>query len=1059
MSIVSWFTRNPVASNLLMATVVGAGLLTAPRIKREIFPEFSTDTISITVAYPGAAPEEVEESICIKIEEEVDGIDGVDRVTSNASEGAGLVMVELRDDADNQKVLDDVKSRVDAIDTFPDEAEEPVVRELTFRRQVLNIAVSGDLDERSLKTIAERVRDGVTALPGITQAEVVSTRPYEISIEVAEDALRRHRLRFEDVADAVRRSSLDLPGGSVKTRGGEVLLRTKGQAYVGRDFEEIVVMSRPDGSRVTLGEVATVVDGFAETDQAARFDGRPAALVQVYRIGDQDALAISDTVNAYCATASSWLPDGVRLTPWLDQAELLRSRQDLLVRNGLQGFVLVFLVLALFLRFELAVWVSIGIPISFLGTFALMPWLDVSINMMSLFAFIVVLGIVVDDAIVVGENIYSHSQRGKPGLLAAIEGTQEVAVPVTFAVLTTIAAFAPMLVVPGNTGPFWAVIALTVIPTLAFSMVESKLILPAHLRHLDSKKKLSRRGPAAWWRKFQGLFADSVEHFAVRLYRPSLEFALQNRYLTVALALTTFALTVGAVAGGYVRFVFFPSVDGDNVVATLTMPQGTPVEVTSREIRRIEAAALQLRDELAREVEGREDQAAAPLRHVLTAIGEQPYRKIQEEGGGRVVAEGYSGSHLGEVNIQLAPSELRAFTSQEVGDRWRDLVGPVYGATELKYSSSLLNIGADLDVRLRGQDIGALRAAADQLKEHLGTIDGVYDVSDSFEEGKEQLELRVRPEAEGLGLTMADLARQVRQGFYGEEAQRVQRGRDDVKVMVRYPEAERRSLENVEAMRIRTPAGDEIPFETVADAELGRGFSSIRRTDRSREIAVTAEVDETRNDVNTVVTQLERGYLPGLIAGHPGMRYAFEGERKEQAETIGGLGRGFVVALLLIYVLMAIPFRSYLQPLVVMSAIPFGLIGAVLGHIVMGMELSVLSVCGIVALAGVVVNDSIVLVDFVNRRRAEGGEVLTAVREAGVQRFRPILLTSLTTFAGLTPLLLEKSVQASFLIPMAISLGFGVLFATFISLVLVPAGYLILEDLGRSARWLYPPRS
>jgi multidrug efflux pump subunit AcrB len=405
MSIVSWFTRNPVASNLLMATVVGAGLLTAPRIKREIFPEFSTDTISITVAYPGAAPEEVEESICIKIEEEVDGIDGVDRVTSNASEGAGLVMVELLDDADNQKVLDDVKSRVDAIDTFPDEAEEPVVRELTFRRQVLNIAVSGDLDERSLKTIAERVRDGVTALPGITQAEVVSTRPYEISIEVAEDALRRHRLRFEDVADAVRRSSLDLPGGSVKTRGGEVLLRTKGQAYVGRDFEEIVVMSRPDGSRVTLGEVATVVDGFAETDQAARFDGRPAALVQVYRIGDQDALAISDTVNAYCATASSWLPDGVRLTPWLDQAELLRSRQDLLVRNGLQGFVLVFLVLALFLRFELAVWVSIGIPISFLGTFALMPWLDVSINMMSLFAFIVVLGIVVDDAIVVGENI------------------------------------------------------------------------------------------------------------------------------------------------------------------------------------------------------------------------------------------------------------------------------------------------------------------------------------------------------------------------------------------------------------------------------------------------------------------------------------------------------------------------------------------------------------------------------------------------------------------------------------------------------------------------------
>ncbi|MDA0934949.1 MAG: efflux RND transporter permease subunit, partial [Planctomycetota bacterium] len=464
------------------------------------------------------------------------------------------------------------------------------------------------------------------------------------------------------------------------------------------------------------------------------------------------------------------------------------------------------------------------------------------------------------------------------------------------------------------------------------------------------------------------------------------------------------------------------------------------------------AAALKLRDELAAKApEG----SAPPIRHVLTAIGEQPYRKVQEEGGGRVVAQGYSGSHFGEVNIQLAPSEVRSFTSQEVADRWRELVGPVYGASELKYSSSLLSVGADVDVRLRSEDIPALKEATERLKEHLATIDGVFDVSDSFDEGKEELELRIRPEAEALGLSMADLARQVRQGFYGEEAQRVQRGRDDIKVMVRYPEDERRSLADVESMRIRTPAGAEIPFETVADVELGRGYSAIRRTSRSREISVTTEVDETRTDVNTVVQALETGFLPGLVAEYPGMTYAFEGEQKEQQETIQGLAQGFLFALMLIYVLMAVPFRSYVQPLVVMSAIPFGLIGAVLGHFVMGMQLSVLSIVGIVALAGVVVNDSIVLVDFVNRRREQGGELLLAIREAGVRRFRPILLTSLTTFAGLTPLLLEKSVQALFLIPMAISLGFGVLFATFISLVLVPSGYLILDDLHRAWRWLY----
>ncbi len=1052
---VAWFARNPVAANLLMAFLIVSGLIAALRVKREIFPEFATDTISVSVAYPGASPAEVEEGICIRIEEEVQGIEGVERLRSTAAEGTGTVLIETLQGADLSRVLDDVKSKVDAIDNFPVEAEEPVIRELTWRRQVLNVAISGELDERSLRRLGERVRDDIVGLDGVTQADLVAVRPYEVGIEVSESALRRHRLSFQEVADAVRRTSLDLPGGSVKTPAGEILLRAKGQAYVGRDFENIVVLTRADGTRVRVRDVANVRDGFAETDQFSRFDGKPCALVQVYRVGDQDALAISEAVHRYCAEASSRFPAGVRLTPWLDQAEILKSRQDLLVHNGIGGFLLVFLVLALFLRLDLAIWVSLGIPVSFLGALWLMPMLGVSVNMLTLFAFILVLGIVVDDAIVVSENVYSHIQRGKTGLLAAIEGTQEVSVPVTFAVLTTVAAFLPMLFVPGNTGPFWAVIPMIVIPTLGFSWLESKLILPAHLRHLKPRDP-NRRGMLAWWGRFQNVFASSLEQFAVRLYRPSLEFALRNRYLTTALAIALFALTIGLLAGGHVKFVFFPSVEGDNVVAALQMPQGTPVEETARVMRRIEAAALTLRDELASK--SATTDGKPPIRHVLTSIGDQPYRKIQEEGGGKLVATGFSAAHLGEVNIQLAPSETRSFTSDSVASRWRELVGPVFGASSLTFSSSLISVGADVDVRLAGQDLTELEAVSAELQAEIGRLPGVYDIADSFDAGKEELQLKIRPSAEALGLSMADLAGQVRQGFYGEEAQRIQRGRDDVKVMVRYPESERRSLTDVREMRVRTPSGDEVPFDTVADARLGRGYAAIQRTDRARTIDVTANVDEADQDVNKVTRELQQRILPRVLAAHPNVRWSFEGERREQQETLGGLMRGFLLAILLIFALMAVPFRSYLQPLIVMSVIPFGLIGAVVGHMVMGMDLSVLSLCGIVALAGVVVNDSLVLVDFVNRRRAEHVDLLTAVREAGVSRFRPILLTSLTTFAGLLPLLLEKSVQALFLIPMAISLAFGVLFATLITMVLVPAGYLILEDAARGWRWLYGRR-
>ncbi len=1034
---VAWFVHNPVAANLLMFAIIAGGILSVSGIKKEVFPEFRANTINVSVVYPGASPEEVEESICKRIEEELESVDGVKELRSRSAEGSGTVSAELLVGTDTAKALDEIKTRVDSLDTLPEEAEAPIVSELRLRRQTISVAISGELDERSLRELGQQVRDEVAELDGITQVQLSAIRPYEIAIEVSEQALQRHGLTFDEVVTAIRRSSLDLPGGSVKTRGGEVLLRAIGQAYSGQEFERLVLWTRPDGSRLRLGDVAEVRDGFAESDESARFDGKPAVLIDVFRVGDQDALAISTAVRDYIARSQPRMPEGVTLTAWRDEAQLLESRLELLIRNGLSGFALVFVVLALFLRFRLALWVSIGIPISFLGALWLMPALGASINMLTLFSFILVLGIVVDDAIVVGENVYTHNRQGKTGITAAIEGAREVAVPVTFAILTTIAAFLPMLNVPGPVGELWAVIPTIVIATLIFSMVESKLVLPAHLRHLDA------RPPRGLWTRFQDRFAKALEGFAHRLYRPVLQAALHRRYLTVSIACAIFALTIGVISGGWVRFVFFPPVDGDNVVVDVTLPAGTPASQTADEMLALENAALRLRDDFPDDIQ-----------HVMTSVATQPFRLAQEEGGGRI-AEANRGGHFGEVNIQLAPSERRRATSKQIEQRWREIAGEVPGAVEVAFSSSLLSVGADLEIRLRGEDMDELLAAVAKVENKLAEYPAVSDVRNSFRAGKAEVELQIRETAEPLGVTLSDLARQVRQGFYGAEAQRVQRGRDDIKVMVRYPREQRRSLSDLEQMRIRTPRGDEVPFATVAEMSLGQGAASIERVNRKRAISITAEIDESTSDSNTILTSMDKEFLPRLAAEHRGITYSFQGEQQQQADTLSGLGTGSIFALLLIYGLMAIPFRSYTQPLIVMSVIPFGLVGAVIGHIIMGMELSILSLCGIVALAGVVVNDSLVLVDFVNRRRDSGGNLLEAVRDAGVARFRPIMLTSLTTFAGLFPLLLEQSVQAKFLVPMAVSLAFGVLFATFITLILIPVVYLMLDDYHRFRTWLW----
>mgnify|MGYP001328817023 FL=1 len=1038
---IEWLARNPVAANLTMVFIIVTGIASTFMVKAEVFPEIDLDRINIQVPYLGAAPEEVEEAVNVRIEEAIQGLDGIKQIQSTAAEGMGTVMVELELGADAREVLDEIKSNVDAITTFPIETEAPIIRDMNNSQAVVDIAVSGNLDTFTLKATAEQVRNDLTAIPEITQVEVISAPPYEISIEISEVALRRHGLTFDQVANAVRRSSLDLPGGSVRADSGEILLRTVGQAYRGEEYENIVLWTRPDGSRLQLGDVATVVDGFAETDQYGRFDVQPTILVSVFRTGNQSAIEIAERVYEYVAIAQNQVPAGIALTVWQDSAKLLNARLSLMLRNGATGFLLVFLVLTLFLELRLAVWVSLGIPISFLGALAMMPGLDVSINVMSLFAFVVVLGIVVDDAIIVGENIYRHQEEHGNGLRGSIKGGQEIAKPVIFAVLTTVAAFMPLMFVPGMMGKIFRVIPLIVIPCLLFSLVESLMILPAHLSHIPKPK---RPGP---WRRFQGQFANGLKLVIERIYRPFLETALQWRYLTAAVGGAAMILTIGMVLSGRPNFHFFPSIEADFMSATVTMPQGTPVDVTSEAVAKIEAGAARVRQDLLQET------GNDYFLHTHAAVGDQP---IAARGGGpmgRVINT--SASNVGEVTVELLPTEQRIYNSEQLGIKWRDAIGGIPEAVEVTIQSSIMNPGNDVDVQLAGPDIDTLRSAADDVKRELLNFAGVYEITDSFRAGKEELKLGIKPAAEGLGLSLQDLGRQVRQAFYGEEAQRIQRGRDDVRVMVRYPRDERRSIGDLENMRIRTPDGGEVPFGQVAVVEPGRGFASIARVDRNRAVNVTAAVDASVTSSNQVINELETRILPDVLSRYPNVFYTFEGAQAEMSDAIGGLQRGFLLALLMIFALLAIPLKSYVQPLIIMSAIPFGLVGAVWGHIVMGIDVTMMSMFGLVALSGVVVNDSLIMVDFINRKREVHADMNVALREAGSNRFRPILLTSLTTFFGLAPLMLEKSFDAAFMVPMAVSLAFGVIFATVITLVLVPTAYLILDDISRGLRGMF----
>ncbi len=1039
---IAWFARNGVAANLLLIIIVAlGGWSIKERIPLEVFPSFERDVVNVSIVYKGASPTEVEQAIVIRAEEAIADVNGIKKITSSAYEGAARLAIEVEDGTEPRELLDDIKNRIDSVSTFPDSAEKPNYSVAQFRREVISVAVSGAMPEVQLRKLSEQVRDDIAGLAEVSYADLSGIRDYEIAIEVTQQTLERYDLSFDQVVSAVRRASVDLPAGSIKTDGGEILLRTRGEVNTGAAFAQIALRSNPNGSQLKLGEVATIKDGFTEDPLVSEFNGKPTIIIEVYRTGLQSAITVADAVKNYIELKQAILPDGASITYWLDRSKIVKLRLNTLLTSAWQGGLLVFLCLALFLRLSVALWVCVGIPAAFMGAMILMPSFGVSLNIISLFAFILVLGVVVDDAIITGENVYSHMKKSKNSLQAAINGTQEVAVPVTFGMLTTVAAFTPLLFIEGLRGQIFAQIAFIVISVLAFSWVESKLILPSHLKHIRPYDK----DKSNLFLRLQQSIANGLEWVVQRIYQSILRRTLNWRYLTFALFIGFSFLVLAYVMSGRFAYTFLPRVESETARASLTMQSGTPEQVTAANIRRIEQAALDLQAKYTDPGTGE-----SVVRNILTSIG---WNAV-----GRPIANG-ANAEVGQVSLELMAPEVRTLDigTRQIVSEWRKSIGSIANAKDLTYRAEIGRGGEPIAVQLIGNDNEAIEALATKVKERLAQYPGLFDIQDTLANGKPQLEFSLKEQANYLGLSTQDLATQIRQAFYGTEVQRLQRERDDVSVIVRYPESERRSIASLDQMKVRAPSGALIPISAVADTKVERGSATIKREDRKRQVSVSADANKNEIDANKIAADLA-AYLDEQVQQYPGISYALSGELKEQNESLGSLRFGIFLALFAIYALLAIPLKSYTQPIMVMLVIPFSVIGAILGHWVLGMPLSFMSILGMLALAGVAVNDSLVLVHWINKRRREGMTVLDAARTAGTARFRPILLTSLTTFFGLTPLLLEKSTQAQFLIPMAVSLGFGILYATLLSLILIPSAYVILDDIKRFFRWLYPAR-
>jgi len=1043
-----WSVDNRVAVNLIMMFIIVAGLLTVVNMRREMFPQFALDMINVTVPYPGASPAEVEEGICIKIEEKIKGIENIKRTYSSSREGSGSVTVELDKDADVQKVMDDIKNEVDLIDSFPDEAEDPIITEIINRNPAITVAVYGDVSEKLLRQTGDRIRDDLVDTGPISLATLVGVRDYEIAVEVSEENLRRYGLSFDQVVRTLKTGSVDLPGGAIKTDHGEILVRAKGQLYTGREFEALPLITDSDGTVVRLGQVATVIDGFEDTDIIARFNGQPAALVQVNRTSQEDVIAISDTVEQYVAANRDRMPAGIQLATWFDLSTMVRDRIDLLLRNGLQGIVLVFIALALFLNLRLAFWVSVGIPVSFMGAFIVLDFGGETINMISLFAFIMTLGILVDDAIIVGENIFTHYGEGKPPVRAVVDGAGEVGGPVIMAVTTTVVAFTPLMFIAGIMGKFISVMPRAVIAILIVSLGEALIILPAHLEGALQKSRLAaKKARRAIHERILGRVEAGLQYTIERIYTPILRYVVENRYFTFSIGLGVLIVSLGILRGGYVPFIFMPKGDSDWVIAEINYPLGTPVTTTAKTIAYLEQQAFKLNQDFA----GKLDEEKDLITNTYSLTGFIPRRDWKPA---------QIGGHCGEVWIEMISSAERPRVSvNAVINRWRELAGEIPGVDQLSFFTIEGGpAGSPIEIQLIGDDFNQLELAAAELKNELGKYPGAYDIADDFKPGKPERRLRIKDGAQSIGVTMSDIARQLRQGFYGEEALRIQRGKDDVKVQVRYAEKDRRTLFAIEQARVRTPDGRQVPLTEVAEVSPSRAYSLIRRVDRKRVITVSSDIDEDVGNASKIVADLNAEFLPKLLKRYPGLRYDLEGQEKRTQESLESLKKGFTLALMGIFLLLATQFRSYVQPVIIMMAIPFGLIGAVAGHLVMGIAFTIISIFGIVALSGIVVNDSLILIDFINRAHRGGMAINEAVVQSGRSRFRPVLLTSVTTIAGLFPLLLERSFQAQFLIPMAVSISFGLLAATLLTLLYVPALYLIVDDCIRAVQRRLGPK-
>ncbi len=1030
-SLLAWFVHNRVASNLLMWSLIIGGLLALPQLHREEFPNIEEDIISIVVPYPGASPAEVELSVCTRVEESIGSTPGIKKMVSVSAENSCRVTVEVDDGKDKNELLNEIKGKVDAINTFPAEAEQPVVSAVTILTNVVQLFIYGDTDEASLKRLAEKMRLDLIDLPEISQVFVDYAKPYEISIEVSEQTLRKYRTNLDQIARTIAANSIDLPAGSIDATDGQVLLRTVTQARDARAFEDIIIFSRDDGSDIRLGDIATIRDGFARSDVQARFNGQPALMVTVKRTGHEDVIVVADSVKRYVEQLERELPEGIDITLWTDESQDLIDRLDALGKNGVGGLLLVLVVLTLFLKPRLAFWVAVGLPISLMGMLMTFPFIGVTISTVSVVGTLLVLGILVDAGVVVSERVHSKVELGETAVQGAISGVHDVATPVIFGVLTSIVAFMPLVLMESSLGPFFSSIGVTAIVALVFSLVTSQLILPMQL----SKMQVETHPPASRSRlsQLQDRLTSALARYARERYEPALHWCLDRRYLIMSIALAILIVMFGVFASGRLVISFFPSVAGERVFANLEMPVGTAADKTSEVTDLLLASAQQLRDELARE------DSPVSVTDSMVSIGIQI-------GRGSLASNNESGGHQAEVAVQLdVPPDYNGPGAKEMAARWRELSGQVPGVEKLTFTGIAFSPGAAIEIELKGRNLDDLELAAAELRQALQSYPGVHDVVDSFSGGKRELQLALHPNARTLGIDNADLATQVRHAFYGAEVQRLPRGREDLKVMVRYPESERRSLDNIENMRIRTASGDEIPFVAVAEASLGRGMADIKRVNGQRVITVQADVNRRVIAPEEILADLGQGLLPELRQRH-GISTSLGGEAEEAATALGSLFVAAGIAMFAIYTLLAIPLHSYLQPLIVMSVIPFGATGAVAGHVLLGEDLLFFSLLGMMALSGVAVNASLIMVDFYNREFTRLGDHRKALVSAGISRFRPLILTSATTFVGLIPLLVNESVSTLMFTPIAIALAFGVVTSAVIALFLVPCFCLILEE-------------